>query len=108
VAAIRKTADGMIVVVLPITHAPPAPSTLAMEIPPTTKARLGLDDERSWVIFSEANRFRWPGPDLRPSRNGDLSSVAYGELPATMFRRLRDDFLRAYQNDRAVLMQRTE
>lgn len=61
-----------IVTVLPITHTPPSRSDadLAIEIPPVTKRRLGLDDERSWVVPTEANRFVWPGPDLRMARNG--------------------------------------
>ena len=54
--------------VLPITHLPPADPSLAVEIPIATKRRLGLDDHRSWVVLGEANRFLWPGPDLRPSR----------------------------------------
>ena len=33
-----------------------------MEIPLATKARLGLDDARSWIVLNEANRFIWPGP----------------------------------------------
>jgi hypothetical protein len=33
----------------------------------------------SGVVQTEANRFVWPGPDLRPSRPGDASSVAYGQ-----------------------------
>jgi hypothetical protein len=57
-----------VITVLPVTHAPPADPDLAVEIPRTTKRRLGLDDERSWVVLSEANRFIWPGPDLRPAR----------------------------------------
>jgi hypothetical protein len=63
-----KTQDGPAVTVLPITHAPPSDPNLAVEIPAAVKRRLGLDDERSWVVLTEANRFIWPGPDLRPSR----------------------------------------
>lgn len=48
--------------VLPITHAAPAVAADALEIPPTTKARLGLDGERSWIVLTEANDFGWPGP----------------------------------------------
>lgn len=58
--------DEQIVTVLPVTHTPPADERLAVEIPPGTKKRLGLDDARSWIVLSEANRFQWPGPDLRP------------------------------------------
>lgn len=52
-----------------------------------TKARLRLDIEWSWVIVSELNDFIWPGPDLRPLVSGDLSSVTYGFLPPSLFRR---------------------
>src|SRR6266481_1671400 len=55
-----------VVTVLPISHPPPADPELAVELPAATKRRLGLDDERSRVIFTEANRFLWPGPHLRP------------------------------------------
>jgi len=64
------------VTVLPITHSPPADDHLAVEIPIEVKRRLGLDDARSWVILSEANRFDWPGPDLRPAPHGGAESVA--------------------------------
>ena len=36
--------------VLPITHSPPSDPRDAIEIPPATKRRLGLDDERSWIV----------------------------------------------------------
>lgn len=50
------------VLVLPITHSPPANPADAVEIPSQTKARLGLDADRSWVVITEANAFVWPGP----------------------------------------------
>lgn len=53
------------VVVLPITHRPPSDPAHGVEIPAATKRRLGLDDERSWIIVSKANCFVRPGPDLR-------------------------------------------
>lgn len=108
VAALRNTPTGTIVIVLPITHSPPLHGTFAVELSPNTKARLGLDGHRSWVILSEANRFRWPGPDLRPAINGDLSTVAYGELPASVFLRIRDAFLKAHADRRAALVRRSE
>ena len=43
---------------------PPHDPEAAVEIPLATKMRLGLDDDRSWIILTEANRFTWPGPDL--------------------------------------------
>ena len=57
-----------VVTVLPVTHALPSDPNLAVEIPSATKHRLRLDDARSWVVLSEANRFIWPGPDLRAAR----------------------------------------
>ena len=72
--------------VLPITHTPPANPSLAVEIPLETKRRLGLDDERSWIVLTEANRFVWPGPDLRLTQPGDFASVAYGLLPRSLFK----------------------
>jgi hypothetical protein len=71
------------VFIAPITHTPPRDLERAMRLPPATKARLGLDDQDSWVVTTEVNRFIWPGPDLRPLPGGDLS---YGHLPARMTR----------------------
>ena len=99
-----------IVTVLPITHTPPAKSEaeLAIEIPPDTKRRLGLDDDRSWIVLTEANRFAWPGPDLRMARDGDSSSVLCGMLPEHLFERVRKTFLAAVRSRRARLVPRTE
>ena len=85
VLAITNDNRDKIVTVLPITHAAPRHTGDAIEIPPATKRRLGLDDERSWVVLTEANRFFWPGPDLRPARQGDAASVAFGLLPEGLF-----------------------
>ena len=79
-----------IVRALPITHAAPADPEDALEIPPLTKRRLGLDADRSWVMLTEANDFIWPGPDLRPGVAGDPASVAYGYLPPGFMRVLRE------------------
>ncbi|MGH6754666.1 MAG: hypothetical protein ACREDP_21125, partial [Bradyrhizobium sp.] len=96
------------VVVLPITHTPPASPSHALEIPAATKRRLGLDDERSWIVLTEANRFIWPGPDLRPSRRGDPSSVLYGLLSRDFFYAVREKFLAAARAKRATMIPRTE
>ena len=100
-------ADGRdLVTVLPISHSPPRRESDALEIPPETKRRLGLDHAPSWVVLTEANRFSWPGPDVRPGANGDLASVAFGYLPAKFFDRLRTAFLA--QSNGAAMVQRTE
>jgi hypothetical protein len=109
-AVIITTVDDQgetVVVVLPITHTPPAHHELAVEIPVATKRRLGLDDARSWIIVTEANRFVWPGPDLRPRTPGDTASVAYGELPAKLFGEVRDKLAAAIERRLARPVRRT-
>ena len=80
---------GIVVVVLPITHTPPEPGNVGIEIPPVTRKRLGLDDEPCWIMISEVNRFFWPRPDLRPIP-GSTDVFAYGLLPPRLFKTVRD------------------
>ncbi len=100
--------DEEVVTVLPITHTPPADDLFAVEIPSITKTRLGLDAERSWVVLSEANRFVWPGPDLRPLPNADAASAALGLLPYKFAEELRLRFLAHIKARRAHIVPRTE
>ncbi len=95
VAALRPADDAgeTRVLVLPVTHSPPAQATLAVEIPAQVKERLRLEAERSRVVPSEWNEFIWPGPDLRCAPGGDDNSVAYGMLPPRLFATIRDRFL---------------
>jgi hypothetical protein len=97
----------LLVRVLPITHSPPTDKDGALEIPLETKKRLGLDDERFWVILDEANDFRWPGPDLRPRINGDFSSVLYGRLPPGFMRVLVERLKVRMREKKARSVQRT-
>lgn len=62
VLVVLRDSDRPIVRVLPVTHSPPSHAADALEIPATTKQRLGLDGERSWVVLTEANDFIRPGP----------------------------------------------
>jgi hypothetical protein len=55
--------------------------THGIELLLAVKRRLGLDDQRSWVMATEVNRFLWPGPDLRPISPRYPSEFAYGGLP---------------------------
>jgi hypothetical protein len=99
-----KTEDGNErVTVLPITHSQPSNPDHGVELPTATKLRLGLDDLRSWVILTEANRFTWPGPDLRPRKRGDLGSVLYGELPSNLTNKIRDAFLTLSRKQGAIV-----
>ena len=94
VAALRTDENGATrVLVLPITHTPPDHPSLAVEIPAKVKARLQLDDARSWVVLSEWNEFIWPGPDLRRLPNAPNSSVAYGMIPPGLFSTIRERFM---------------
>ncbi len=109
VVLVSEDQDGeKIVLVLAVTHSPPAEPDLAVEIPAKTKRRLGLDNERSWIIVTDANRFVWPGPDLRPSVRGEASSVAYGVLPRGLFYEVRERFARAIERRLAGVVRRTE
>ena len=100
--------DEPVVTVLPISHTPPADPRLAVEIPAPAKRRLKLDDERSWVVLTEANRFIWPGPDLRPSKPGDAASVSYGPLPFGLFEEIRTKFIAAIRARRTSVVPRSE
>jgi len=93
--------------VLPVTHSPPLSVDDAVEIPAQTKARLGLDDERSWVVLTEVNEFTWPGPDLR-TIGGNAATVAFGFLPPGFFRVIRDRYLALQRRSKASKVPRTE
>jgi hypothetical protein len=97
-----------VVTALPVTHSPPADAAQAVEIPYATKQRLGLDGERSWVMLTEANRFTWPGPDLRMREQGGPESVAYGLLPRALFKEIRGKFGDAVAARLAQVIRRTQ
>ncbi|OWK40983.1 hypothetical protein [Fimbriiglobus ruber] len=111
-AVILAVADDQgrrVVTVLPITHTPPSGDAPAVEIPHATKQRLGLDVERSWVMLTEANRFVWPGPDLRMAEpGGGPESAAYGLLPRALFKDITGRFGDAIEARLARVVGRTE
>jgi hypothetical protein len=96
------------VYVLPVTHSPPEDDSEAVAIPASVKQRLRLDDERSWIVVSEANVFTWPGPDLRFVPGKGPASAAYGFLPPALFKVVRDRFLERARRRLAGLVPRTE
>ena len=67
----RQQDGGTWVTLLPVTHSPTRDQAAAVEIPPVFKWHLGLDEARSWVVFSEGDQFVWPGYDLREARGGE-------------------------------------
>lgn len=103
-----EAAGETVVTVLPITHTPPAEPEHAVEMPRLTKQRLGLDTERSWIMLTEANRFVWPGPDLRPAPGTDPASVAHGLLPGALFTQVKTRLVALARSRRMALVSRTE
>jgi hypothetical protein len=91
--------------ICPITHTPPKFPEKAMEIPRVTKARLGLDDERSWIITTEINRVIWPGPDIRPVPGGGYS---FGLLRGAMTRELVQRIKQNARDRSLLVVGRTE
>jgi hypothetical protein len=92
---------------LPVTHTPPRDPAHGLEIPTSTKRRLGLEDQ-SWIVLTEANIFAWPGPDLRPSPGKGAESVAFGALPRELFNTMRDRVLELDKQRKVRLVPRTE
>jgi len=107
VLAQRNQEDGEILVtVVPVTHSPPGDAA-AVEIPPATRRRLGLDHERSWIIVSELNRFVWAGPDLRPVSVEQLDRFDYGVLPPKLFRAVKIRLLLLHEARKLQTVPRT-
>jgi len=87
VLAIEEKADRLRVLVAPVTHSAPDAPAMAVEMPANVKRDLGLDRERSWIMTSEVNSFRWPGPDVRVVGDG---TPYYGAIPDWLFLRVRE------------------
>jgi hypothetical protein len=100
--------DATEVFVVPITHSPPSAEVAAVEIPGATHRRLGLDNDRSWVIVSETNRFFWPGPDVRPITEKNPGSFEQTDLPPNLFVKIRDLFVKTAKAQRLRLVRRSE
>ena len=97
IAQERRDDGAVIVTVAPITHKP-AEANRAIPVPPKVKRHLGLDEEASYIVLDELNRFVWPGPDLRPLSRNKPGLFSYGILPHDLFRQVRDaaaDLLRS-------------
>lgn len=87
VLIVRDDAGVRRVLLAPTTHSQPESPDRGVEIPLATKKRLGLDEQRSWIITDELNRFVWPGPDLR--QRDDTAQFDYGILPAALFEQVK-------------------
>jgi hypothetical protein len=104
-----ESSDGVTeVVVLPVTHSAPGAGGNAVEIPAISKQRLGLDAERSWLVLDDANRFVWPGPDIRPFDGPAGSTVSLGMLPPKFFQHVRSRFVDLARSRKAQITMRTD
>ena len=86
--------DRIVADVVPITH---AASRDAIEIPIAVKRRMGLDQDHSWIVTSELNRFFWPGHDIRRAREDWQPGGPmwhWGFLPVSLFSSVKDAVLR--------------
>ena len=92
-------------IVVPITHSAPDHAGDAIELPQNIKRHLGLDQERSWIMITEVNRFIWPGPDIRPI--GDDGDPLFGTLPDWFFLKLREAFAQKLANKQLSDIRRT-
>ena len=111
VLASQKEGQATRVWVAPITHTAPQAGTSAVEIPAATKQRLGLDQERSWIITNEVNSFQWPGPDIRPvptRRESEERRFVYGFLPQSLARSVIEGVREQRQQGRSKLVGRDE
>jgi len=105
----QQTRDGRTeVFILPITHSPPEDPSMAIEIPQSTKRRLKLDDERSWIILSELNRAVWPNQDMRVVPGSRPESVVYGQLPNYLYKLVRERWLELVEKRLVKVVTRTE
>jgi hypothetical protein len=105
VVARIEEAAGPSILVAPVTHTAPGKATDAVEIPLNVKKRLGLDEDRSWIVMTELNRFIWPGPDVRPVP--ETGVPFYDALPDWLFERVRSGILQHSAQGRLKVTKRT-
>lgn len=85
----RRDAEGRSeLMVVPVTTQTPARPDEGFEIPARVKSFLGLDADRCWIMTTELNRFRWPGPDLRPIVADGERTPVLGFIPQPLFDRV--------------------
>jgi hypothetical protein len=108
VLATRRIGEDIVVTVAPITHTPPHDPAAAVELPAKVKRHLRLDDEPSWIMADEVNRFRWPGPDVRPVSRSEPGRFHYGFLPEDLFSVLQRRMASLYRARRLAVTPRGE
>lgn len=104
--ATRDQEGDLKVIVLPVSHSRPVDPATAVEIPPATKRRLGLDEDQSWIVLTECNVFAWPGPDLRFAPGKGPESIVYGLLPAKLYEVVRARFVELHETAKGRFVKR--
>lgn len=105
---VRTGVDATEVMVLAVTHVPPALATDAIRLPDDLKRSLGLDDAPSWIVTTEANLFIWPGPDIRPIPGRAPGSWVYGVIPDSLLREVARSYMANAERQRTGPTRRTE
>lgn len=90
IVLVKSEAEGerRIVTVAPITHTPAADGR-SIALAPKVKRHLGLDDQASWIVLDELNRFIWPGTDIRPISRRHPGVFSFGVLPTDVFEQIK-------------------
>ncbi len=100
VVASDDAMQGRFVVLLPITHTPPAQGAVGIEIPLAVKKAIGMDDAPSWVIVTDFNVDEWPSQGLAPIP-GQPGRYAYGFIPPSLFAKIKAAFLEHHRGGAA-------
>jgi len=105
ILAVEHQDGATLVTVAPITHSEPTDEGKGISLPLRVKQHLGLDDLPSWVIVGEANRFIWPGYDLRPVPPNGVR-CDYGFVPPKLFVAIKTAVLDLVQKRRRAVAPR--
>lgn len=95
------------VLVVAVTHTAPRSLDNGVELPRTEKTELGLDDQPSWIVTTEANTFIWPGPDIRPIPGAPAGQLIYGRVSDKLLSRVARSYLANRQRGTRRLVERT-
>lgn len=106
--SVRESDGKTEVLVLAVTHTPPAGADDAVAFPHDIKRQLGLDDTPSWIVTTEANAFFWPGPDLRPVPGRTPTTMIYGRVPSGLLKQVARSYLANRDRQRSRRIPRTE
>ena len=108
VIAREVLADRTELLVVPVTTQPPQHAADGFEIPARVKAHLGLDAERCWIMVTELNRFRWPGPDIRPIEHNSDRTPYYGFIPQPLFDAILEAVIERREKRKLAITKRSE